>query len=164
MVAAALAVVVANIVSLAGEAPPVLSLLADLPEKRESGKAFLERTAWEKASGDMARIYVEDRSLVLTCDGDRVMIGQGEEPFPFDLRTRQFVQFSIKIEEVPPAADLSKSATDDSCFRLMLAFGKQSIFSTPPIVAYTWAAREEPGTIMSSEYSDNIKYIIIGKG
>ncbi len=142
----------------------ILSLLTELSERKESGSQFLERTHWEKGWGDMSRVWVEEKSLVLTCDGDRVIIGYQAAPFPFDVAARRFLQFALRVDELPLKADLSKKATDDSCFRLFLVFGKRSLFHTPPMLSYTWAAREKPGSFLTSPHYDQIKYIVIGTG
>jgi len=142
----------------------VLSLLPGLAGREETGPEFLKRTPWEKGWGDMSRIRVDRSGLLLTCQGDRVVIGYRAEPFPLDLSTRPFLQFALQVEEIPPEADLSRKATDDSCFRLVLVFGEESLLHTPPMIAYTWAAREAPDTILTSPHYDQIKYLVIGKG
>jgi hypothetical protein len=135
------------------------------PDKTISAVEWLRTSDWEEQKGSAEPFFVEAGILRMRSDATSTTIGSKLQP---EIDTEEFpmIEFSFRVEETPPGADVTVKRKDDAAFRLFVLFDKGGILSlTPPhTIGYVWDSTLKPGATGRAATFGQVRYIAIGSG
>jgi hypothetical protein len=124
--------------------------------------AWAETQGWEEHKGSAEHWSFADNCLLLTSSDTSTTVGT-MKGFPIPVDETTAIQFDALVWEAPTGADLSEKSKEDSALRVFVLFGKGgSILSPPQTLGYAFMPESEVGTMVTSDWFDNVKYITVG--
>jgi hypothetical protein len=126
---------------------------------------WMRRNDWEEQKGSAEPFFIDGGVLYMRSASTSTTIGKKLRP-DIDLEEFPEIEFSIRMDEVPPAADVTNRKQDDAAFRLFLLFDKGGfLFLTPPhTIGYVWDSTLELGKTGRAANFGQVRYIVIGSG
>ncbi len=135
------------------------------PVGKMSAVEWLRTSGWEEQKGSAEPFFVENGILHMRSAATSTTIGTRLEP---EINTEDLpvIEFSIRVEEVPPGADVTVKRWDDAAFRLFVLFDKGGILGvTPPhTIGYVWDSTLKSGETGRAATFGQVRYIVIGSG
>jgi len=147
-----------------GREPHVRELVS-FPQDKMPALDWMRRNDWEEQKGSAEPFFIEGGVLYMRSASSSTTIGRELRP---DIDPVEFpeIEFSIRVEEVPPGADVTNRHQDDAAFRLFLLFDKGGFLSlTPPhTIGYVWDSTLKTGETGRAATFGQVRYIAIGSG
>lgn len=139
-------------------------IIASFPKEDVPAEKWLRENGWDEQRGSVENFVVKDEALLMRNTNASTMIGI-EFDEKIDPMKYQIVEFRIRVDEVPPLANVTDKQKDDSAFRLFILFDKGGwILSPPQTIGYAWDSTKSVGTTGRSESFGKVRYIVIGSG
>lgn len=139
--------------------------LVSFPTGKMSARQWMRQSGWEEQKGSAEPFYIEDGVLYMQSAASSTTIGTKLES-EIDPGKFPEIEFSIRVDEVPPDADVTNRKKDDAAFRLFVLFDKGGILSlTPPhTIGYVWDSTLKQGETGRAATFGQVRYIVIGSG
>ncbi len=144
---------------------PRVRELVSFPQERIPAVDWMRRNDWEEQKGSAAPFFIEGGVLFMRSDSSSTTIGSELSP-DIDPVVFPEIEFSIRVDQVPPGADVTVKRKDDSAFRLFLLFDKGGFLSlTPPhTIGYVWDTTMKTGDTGRAATFGQVRYVAIGSG
>jgi hypothetical protein len=82
-----------------------------------------------------------------------------------DPRKYPEIEFRVRVDEIPPASNVTVRRIDDSAFRLFVLFDRGGWALSPPhTIGYVWDTIKKVGATGRSASFGKVRYIVIGSG
>ncbi len=135
------------------------------PDKSISFLEWMRSHGWEELKGSAAVFHIENKTLHMQSTAYSTTVGTKFDSV-VDLREFPFLEFSVRVDEIPSGADVTDRKIDDAAFRLFLLFDKGGFLSvTPPhTIGYVWDSTLEEGETGRAALFGQVRYIVIGSG
>jgi hypothetical protein len=135
------------------------------PGEKISAVEWMRTSGWEEQKGSAEPFFIEAGVLHMRSDATSTTIGTKLRP-EIDTEELPEIEFSFRVEETPPGADVTVKRKDDAAFRLFVLFDKGGILSiTPPhTIGYVWDSTLRPGETGRAATFGQVRYIAIGSG
>jgi len=147
-----------------GREPRVRELVS-FPQEKMPAIDWMRRNDWEEQKGSAAPFFIEGGVLYMRSASSSTTIGSKLSP---EVEPVEFpeIEFCIRVDEVPPGADVTNRNLDDAAFRLFLLFDKGGFLSlTPPhTIGYVWDTTLKTGETGRAATFGQVRYVAIGSG
>ncbi|MGB2906075.1 MAG: DUF3047 domain-containing protein [Candidatus Aminicenantaceae bacterium] len=139
--------------------------IVSFPEEKMSVLEWMRQSGWEEQKGSAEPFFIEDGALYMRSTASSTTIGK---KLRSEIDPDEFpeIEFSFRVDEVPPDADVTNRKKDDAAFRLFVLFDKGGILSvTPPhTIGYVWDSTLKQGETGRAANFGQVRYIVIGSG
>jgi hypothetical protein len=145
-------------------APGVLEIVR-FPQGRIPFLEWKDQHGWRELRGSAESFFIEDGVLTMQSEDSSTTIGTQFKP-KVDPGNYPGLEFTLKVDEVPPGANVTRRDRDDAAFRLFVVFDKGGFLSiTPPhTIGYVWDSSLETGESGRAATFGQVRYIVIGDG
>ncbi len=138
--------------------------IVSFPQEEVPIQKWLKENGWEVQRGSADIFVVKEETLFMENKDASTAIGVKFDK-KIDPRKYPEIEFRARIDEIPPASNVTVRQIDDSAFRLFVLFDKGGwILSPPQTIGYVWDTTKEVGSTGRSATFGNVRYIVIGAG
>jgi hypothetical protein len=148
----------------ASEEEKDILIVASFPQEEVPIKQWLRENGWEVQRGRPDTFTVKEETLFMENTDASTAIGVkfdkkiGPSKYPE-------IEFRARVDEIPPASNVTIRNIDDAAFRLFVLFDKGGWALSPPqTIGYVWDTTKKVGTTGRSQTFGNVRYIVIGSG
>lgn len=139
-------------------------IVASFPRESVPIKKWLRENGWEVQRGRPDTFTVKEETLFMENTDASTAIGVKLKE-KIDPRKYPEIEFRARVDEIPPASNVTVRKIDDSAFRLFVLFDKGGwVLSPPQTIGYVWDTTKEVGSTGRSSTFGNVRYIVIGSG
>lgn len=134
------------------------------PQEQIPIKKWLKENGWEVQRGTAETFVVKEKTLFMQNTDASTAIGVKFDK-KIDPRKYPEIEFRARVDEIPPASNVTVRQIDDSAFRLFVLFDKGGWALSPPqTIGYVWDTTKKVGSIGRSATFGKVRYIVIGSG
>jgi len=144
---------------------PRIREIVSFPQEKMPAIDWMRRNDWKEQKGSAAPFFIEGGVLYMRSASSSTTIGSELSPEVDPVEFPE-IEFSIRVDEVPPGADVTNRNRDDAAFRLFLLFDKGGFLSlTPPhTIGYVWDTTLKTGETGRAANFGQVRYVAIGSG
>lgn len=148
----------------ASEEDKDLLIVASFPQEEVPIKQWLRENGWEVQRGQPDTFRIKEETLFMENTDASTAIGVKFDK-KIDPRKYPEIEFRARVDEIPPASNVTVRQIDDSAFRLFVLFDKGGwVLSPPQTIGYVWDTTKEVGSTGRSATFGKVRYIVIGSG
>ncbi|NOR15875.1 MAG: DUF3047 domain-containing protein [Candidatus Aminicenantes bacterium] len=146
-----------------GEGQEFLHIVS-FPQEAIPIKKWLKENGWEVQRGSVETFVVREKTLFMQNMDASTAIGVKFDK-KIDPRKYPEIEFRARVDEIPPASNVTVRNIDDAAFRLFVLFDKGGwILSPPQTIGYVWDTTKRVGSTGRSATFGKVRYIVIGSG
>jgi hypothetical protein len=139
-------------------------LIVRFPQEAIPIKKWLKENGWEVQRGSADTFMVKEKTLFMKNTDASTAIGVKLNE-KIDPRKYPEIEFRTRVDEIPPASNVTVRNIDDAAFRLFVLFDKGGwILSPPQTIGYVWDTTKKVGSTGRSAIFGKVRYIVIGSG
>jgi hypothetical protein len=139
-------------------------IVANFPQETVPIRKWIRENGWEVQRGRPDPFIVKEKTLFMQNTDASTAIGVKFKE-KIDPRNYPEIEFRARVDEIPPASNVTVRNIDDSAFRLFVLFDKGGwILSPPQTIGYVWDSTKQVGSTGRSATFGKVRYIVIGSG
>ena len=139
-------------------------IIASFPLESVPIKKWIKENGWEVQRGRADTFAIKENTLYMQNTDASTTIGAKFKK-KIDPRKYPEIEFRVRVDEIPPASNVTVRRIDDSAFRLFVLFDKGGwVLSPPQTIGYVWDTTKKVGSTGRSATFGKVRYIVIGSG